>query len=58
MLKFSSPRSYAFLTGLVLFLLGFIGFAFRSNFGGIDNGYLLASLLLGFWGLVVSVQKE
>jgi len=58
MLKPSNPRHYAFLTGLVLFLLGLFGFAFRSAFSGIGNGYLLLALALGFWGLIVSVQKS
>jgi len=58
MIKFSSPRFFAFLTGLILFVLGLFGFAFRSVFTDIGNGYLFFALVLGFWGLIVSVRKD
>jgi len=57
-MKLSSPRHFSFITGLILFLLGLFGFAFRSAFSGIGNMYLFLALVLGFWGLIVSVQKE
>ncbi|MBI3231666.1 MAG: hypothetical protein HYZ51_01130 [Candidatus Doudnabacteria bacterium] len=58
MFKLSSSRSYCLIVGFILFLLGLFGFAFRFYFLGIGNTYLLAALILGFWGLVVSVQKD
>lgn len=57
MLKLSSPRTFSFLVGLILFLLGLFGFAFRAMFTGIGDRYLLLALVFGFWGLIVSVQK-
>lgn len=57
MIKLSSPRSFSFLAGLILFLLGLFGFAFRAVFTGVGGRYLLLALILGFWGLVVAVQK-
>jgi hypothetical protein len=56
-MKITNPKFYTFLVGLILFLLGLFGFAFRGSFGGIANHYLFLSLVLGFWGVVISVQK-
>jgi len=55
MLRINSPKTYALVTGLVLFCLGLFGFAFRSSFN-IPDSYLVISLILGFWGLVVAAN--
>jgi hypothetical protein len=52
-MKLTTPRSYTLMTGLILFLIGFLGFAFRQLFD-LSDKYLLLSLILGFWGLVVA----
>jgi hypothetical protein len=57
MFKLNSPRAYALLTGFLLFAFGFFEFAFRSN-TDMSSGFLLASLALGFWGIVVGVGAE
>ena len=51
-MKMSSQKIYALVSGIILFLVGIIGFAFGSL--NIPDGYLLLSLVLGFWGIVVA----
>jgi len=48
-----SPRMYSRITGGLLFLIGLIGFAFRSA-NSLPDIYLVAALVLGFWGIIVS----
>ena len=57
MIKLNTPRSYAAICGVILFLTGFLGFAFRSNFDA-PNKYLFGALILGFWGIVVSLSNN
>ena len=57
MIKLSTPRSYSLITGIILFLVGFVGFAF-PNIVSLPGGYLFLSLALGFWGIVVGVNKK
>ena len=57
MIRLSSAKSYALITGLILFILGLFGLAFRSSFNLPDN-YLFFSLVLGFWGIVTGVGKN
>lgn len=57
MIKLSSPKNYALIVGMILFALGFFGFAFRTNFS-IGNQYLIASLVLGFWGIVAAFGSD
>lgn len=52
-LALRSPKVYARITGAVLFLIGLLGFAFRSV-GSLPDAYLLGALVLGFWGIVLS----
>ena len=56
-MKLTTPRSYTLITGLILFLIGFLGFAFRNMFN-LSDKYLLLSLVLGFWGLVVFANSR
>jgi hypothetical protein len=51
-MDFRSAKIYSLITGIILFLLGFLGFAFRNNFS-VPDSYLFFSLILGFWGIVV-----
>jgi hypothetical protein len=47
-------KNYARTVGALLFLLGLFGFAFRSD-SSLPDGYLVAALVLGFWGILVSL---
>lgn len=57
MSKLFSPRFYSLFTGVVLFCFGFFGFAFKNSFD-ISAKYLIISLMLGFWGIVISVGRK
>ncbi len=57
MLKINSPKTYTLVTGLILFAIGLFGFAFHGNLN-IPDSYLVASLVLGFWGLVVAANSR
>jgi hypothetical protein len=48
-----NPRVYARLTGAILFLLGLMGYAFRSP-NTLPDIYLIGFLVFGFWGIIVS----
>lgn len=52
-----SNRNYARIVGIILFAIGLLGFAFRSS-TSLPTLYLLAALVLGFWGILVSFNKE
>lgn len=52
-----SHRNYARIVGGILFAVGLLGFAFRSS-SSLPTLYLLACLALGFWGILVSFNKE
>jgi hypothetical protein len=52
-----SHRNYARIVGVILFAVGLLGFAFRSS-SSLPTIYLLACLVLGFWGILVSFGKE
>lgn len=52
-----SNRNYARIVGVILFAVGLLGFAFRSS-ASLPAMYLLACLVLGFWGILVSFYKE
>ena len=55
MIKFHNPKSYSLITGTILFLLGFVGFTFKTTFD-LPDMYLFFSLVLGFWGIVVGMS--
>ena len=48
-----NPKAYARLSGVILFLLGLTGYAFRSA-NSLPDIYLIGFLILGFWGIIVS----
>jgi hypothetical protein len=52
-----SHRNYARIVGIILFAVGLLGFAFRSS-ASLPTLYLLACLALGFWGILVSFNKD
>ncbi len=50
-------KNYARIVGVILFGLGLIGFAFRSD-DSLPDLYLAASLILGFWGIVSGLWDD
>lgn len=44
-------KNYARIVGVILFSMGLIGFAFRSD-SSLPDKYLVGALVLGFWGIV------
>lgn len=44
-------KNYARIVGVILFLIGLFGFAFRSD-NSLPDLYLGGALVLGFWGIV------
>jgi hypothetical protein len=44
-------KNYARIVGVILFLIGLFGFAFRSD-NSLPDKYLVGALILGFWGIV------
>ncbi len=55
MTKLNTPRNYALISGVILFLLGFCGFAFRNALN-VPDWYLFLSLVMGVWGIVVGAR--
>jgi hypothetical protein len=49
----NDAKIYSRITGGILFLVGLLGFAFRNG-NSLPDVYLIAALILGFWGIVVS----
>lgn len=47
----SQPRNYSLSAGAILFFIGILGFAFRSD-NSLPDLYLGGALVLGFWGIV------
>ena len=56
-MKITGLKTYALATGIVLFCLGIFGFAFKQNLN-IGDGYLLISLILGFWGIIAAIYNN
>ncbi len=44
-------KNYARIVGVILFLIGLLGFAFRTD-NSLPDIYLGGALVLGFWGIV------
>ena len=56
-MKFNNPKFYTLFIGVVMFLFGFLGFAFNGVFN-LPDSYLFVSLVLGFWGIVVWLNNR
>ena len=50
-------KNYARSVGVLLFLLGLFGFAFRTD-TSLPDSYLVAALVLGFWGILVGIADQ
>lgn len=57
MKKLLSKSTFTLVTGILLFSIGFLGYAFGAV-ARVPEWYLLLNLVLGFWGIVVSVNKK
>jgi hypothetical protein len=55
MRRFSSPKTYALISGMILFVIGVYGFAFRGQ-TPLPDGFLVLDILLGFWGILVGMK--
>lgn len=47
-------KNYARVVGVILFLIGLLGFAFRSD-NSLPDLYLGGALVLGFWGILSGI---
>lgn len=50
-------KNYARIVGVILFLIGLFGFAFRSD-NSLPDVYLGGALILGFWGIISGVWNN
>jgi hypothetical protein len=57
MIQLNSQRQYAQVSGLLLFVISLFELVFRS-YTRIPDYYLVAGLLLGFWGLMLGFGKK
>jgi hypothetical protein len=55
--KFASPKIYSAIVGLILFVIGIWGFAFRTD-SGLPDRFLILFLVLGFWGILNGFSKK
>ena len=51
LLILKQTKNYARIVGVILFAIGLIGFAFRSD-SSLPDKYLVGAIVLGFWGIV------
>jgi hypothetical protein len=56
MIKLNNSKNYAKIIGGLLFILGILGFAFRTSSSTPDYA-LIAAIVLGFWGVIVGFKK-
>ncbi|MEZ4180287.1 MAG: hypothetical protein R3B41_02070 [Candidatus Doudnabacteria bacterium] len=53
----SKSENFALLVGLGLFLVGFLGFLFKSS-TLVPNTTLLLFIAIGIWGILVGVNHK
>lgn len=51
-------KTYAIVVGIVLLLVGVLGWIFRSQFGDIPVYHLVVNILAGLWGIYVGFMGE
>lgn len=49
-------KNYTRIVGVILFAIGLLGFAFRSD-NSLPDMYLVGALILGFWGIVIGLWE-
>lgn len=50
----AQTKNYTRVVGVILFVIGLFGFAFRSD-NSLPDIYLISALVLGFWGILISM---
>jgi inner membrane protein involved in colicin E2 resistance len=50
-------KNYALLTGAVLFIIGLLGFVFKSS-NSLPDVYLLLFVVVGFWGIITALRER
>jgi hypothetical protein len=50
-------KNYTRIVGVILFAIGLIGFAFRSD-NSLPDLYLGGALVLGFWGIISGLYSN
>jgi hypothetical protein len=50
-------KNYARIAGVILFAIGLLGFAFRSE-NSLPDLYLAGAIILGFWGIISSLSDQ
>ncbi len=56
-MKLQNTKTYTQVVGILLFAIGILGFAF-PNAIQLPDVYLLLFLVLGFWGVLISVYHR
>ena len=51
-------KTYAIVVGVVLLLVGVLGWVFRGPFGEIPVWHLIVNIVAGIWGLFVGFMGE
>lgn len=57
MKRLNNTKTYALVTGFVLFLYGVVKFAFRGS-AHVPDYVLLISIIFGFWGILAAFSKS
>ena len=51
-------KTYAIVIGVVLLLVGVLGWIFKDQFSGIPTYHLVVDILAGLWGVYVGFMGE
>jgi hypothetical protein len=50
-------KNYALITGVIFFVIGLLGFIFKSS-SSLPDYYLLLFIVIGFWGILVGLRAK
>ena len=50
-------KNYARIVGVILFAIGLLGFAFRTD-NSLPDLYLVGAIILGFWGIISGLLDQ
>jgi len=53
----TKSKNYALIVGAIFFVIGLLGFIFKST-SSLPDYYLLFFIVIGFWGILVSLFKS
>ncbi len=57
MRKLNSAKTYALVSGLIMFTFGIVKFAFRGS-AQVPDYVLLFSIVFGFWGILTVFSRS